>query len=115
MPKNKRDYNLYIADIEECIKSIELYTKDLTFEKFKNNKMAIDAVVRNIEIIGEAANNIPKEIKVKHSEVPWNKIIGMRNKIIHEYFGVDIKIIWKTIQRRIPELKKLINKIKSYR
>ena len=50
MPKNKRDYNLYIADIEECIKSIELYTKDLTFEKFKNNKMAIDAVVRNIEI-----------------------------------------------------------------
>src|SRR3989338_5694075 len=97
MPKNKRDYNLYIADIEECIKSIELYTKDLTFEKFKNNKMAIDAVVRNIEIIGEAANNIPKEIKVKHSEVPWNKII------------------WMTIQRRIPELKKLINKIKSYR
>ena len=113
MPKNKRDHNLYLSDIGECIKNIEQYTQNLTFEKFKNNKMAIDAVIRNLEIIGEAANNIPAEIKAKYSDVPWHRIIGMRNKVIHEYFGVDVKILWETIKKRIPELKKVINKIKS--
>lgn len=113
MPKNNRDYSLYVADIEVCIKSIEQYTKNLTLEKFKNNKMAIDAVVRNIEIIGEAAGNIPREIKAKHSEVPWHRIVGMRNKIIHEYFGVDVTIVWRTVKKRIPELKKLIRKLRD--
>lgn len=115
MPKNKRDYNLYLADIGECIINIEQYTKNLTFEKFKNNRMVIDAVVRNIEIIGEATNNIPAKIKTEYPDVPWNKIIGMRNKVIHEYFGVDVKILWETIQNRIPELKKELSKIKSYK
>jgi len=74
--------------------------------------MAVDAVVRNIEIIGEAANNIPEEIKIKFPDVPWHRIIGMRNKVIHEYFGIDLDILWKTVQKRIPELKKQIHKIK---
>ena len=113
MPESKRDKNLYLVDIKECIRNIESYTKDLTFEKFKNNKMAVDAVVRNLEIIGEAANNLSDEIKRKSKDIEWGEIVGMRNKIIHEYFGVDLEIIWTAIKEEIPKLKKEINKIKS--
>jgi len=115
MSKQNRDYKFYLEDIKECIKSIELYTENLTFEKFKNNKMVVDAVIRNIEIIGEAVNNIPARIKTEYPGVSWNKIVGMRNKVIHEYFGVDINILWRTIQNRIPELKKGLEKIKSHK
>jgi uncharacterized protein with HEPN domain len=99
-------------DIKDCIRNIEAYTKDLTFEKFKNNKMAVDAVVRNLEIIGEAANNLSSEIKRKSKGIEWTEIVGMRNKIIHEYFGVDLEIIWTAIREEIPKLRKEINKIK---
>lgn len=112
MPKLKRELKLYLEDIKICIDSIEQYTANMTPEEFKKNKMAVDAVVRNIEIIGEAVNNIPEEIKIKFFDVPWHRIVGMRNKVLHEYFGVDLDILWKTVQKRIPELKKQINKIK---
>src|SRR3989338_4430252 len=98
MPESKRDKNLYLVDIKECIRNIESYTKDLTFEKFKNNKMAVDAVVRNLEIIGEAANNLSDEIKRKSKDIEWSEIVCMRNIIIHEYFGVDLEIIWTAIK-----------------
>jgi len=113
MSKNERNYNLYLADIKDCIKKIEQYTKNLTFEKFKNNEMIIDAVVRNIEIIGEASANIPVKIKAQYPQLPWSKIIGMRNKVVHEYFGVDVEILWGTIQKRIPELKREIGRVKK--
>lgn len=101
----KRTVVLYLQDIFISITSIEEYTKGLSFENFSNDKKTIDAVVRNIEIIGEAARNIPKEFTVNNPQVPWGRMISMRNKVIHEYFGVDLDILWKTINEDLPELK----------
>jgi len=74
--------------------------------------MVIDAVVRNLEIIGEAAKNLSKETKSQYPEIPWREMADMRNKLIHEYFGVDLDIVWKTIKYRLPEVKKNLRKIK---
>ena len=70
-----------------------------------------DAVLRNLEVVGEAARHITKETKKNYSEIPWRQIVDMRNKVIHEYFGVDLKILWKTVQEDIPYLEKEIKKI----
>ncbi len=110
---SKRDSKIVLEDIQESIEKIETYTLNFDFDSFVQNGMVIDAVVRNLEIIGEAANQIPDEIKVKFQNIPWRKIIGLRNRIIHEYFGVDISIIWYIIKNELPTLKTSIEKIIS--
>lgn len=105
---SKREPELYLVDILDSIEKIESYIKDRPYEKFISDEMALDAVVRNIEIIGEATKNLSKELKQAHPEVPWQKIAGMRNKMIHEYFGIDAEILWLTVTEDIPMLKKLI-------
>jgi len=107
----KRGDKLYLRDILNSIKKIEKYVYKLSYKEFSKNLMIIDAVVRNFEIIGEATKNLSKEIKFSHPEVPWKEIAGMRNKVIHEYFGVNLKIVWKTINERLPELKIKIEEI----
>jgi uncharacterized protein with HEPN domain len=108
--KRKRNLDLYLDDIQESIEKIEEYTKGITLEKFLKNTQIQDAVLRRLEIIGEAVRNLPDDFKKKHSEIPWNMISGMRNVVAHEYFGVNVKRVWKTIEKDIPELK---NKIKN--
>lgn len=111
----KRDYNLYLEDILNCIDKIEKYTKDKTFEDFCSDEKTIDAVIRNLEIIGEASKKIPKSIKSKNPEIPWDLMEGMRNILIHEYFGVKLDIIWKTIKEKLPQLKvKIKDLINNY-
>lgn len=107
-----RNIKLYLDDILLAIKKIEKYIKGKTFVKFQFDEKTIDAVIRNIEIIGEAANNIPLEIKKKNSGIPWKEMIGMRNKVIHEYFGVDKEVLWQTAKENLPNLKELVKKIK---
>ncbi|MCF7845574.1 MAG: DUF86 domain-containing protein [Candidatus Pacebacteria bacterium] len=102
---------LHLKDIVDSINKIERYTKKLSFEKFSNDDMAIDAVIRNLEIIGEASKNLSEEFKEKNSIIPWGSIVGMRNKAIHEYFDLDIEILWKTVKEDIPTLKKDLEKI----
>lgn len=109
---SKRDIALYIDDIKSSIGKIEKYTQNISFKDFSNDSKTIDAVVRNLEIVGEAVKNIPKAIKVKHPEIPWKKIIGARNKAIHEYFGIDLNILWETIKEDISQLKEQIERIK---
>lgn len=106
-----RPIKLYLNDIKEAISKIESYTRKMTFDEFKKDAKTIDAVVRNIEIIGEAAKHIPPEIRLKHVEIPWKEIIGTRSKVIHEYFGIDETILWKTVTEDLPQLKNQIEKI----
>ena len=104
-----RDYKLYLDDIIEATKRIEKYTKGLTLERFKKNDLTIDGVVRNLEIIGEAVKNIPTNVKDKHPDIEWKKIAGLRDILAHEYFGIDVDILWDIVDNKLPELKKEIS------
>ena len=101
----KRDYRLYVDDIIEAIQKIEKYSKGLSFRKFSKDTKAIDATVRNFEVIGEAAKHIPPKIRKKYPSIPWKAMAGMRNKLIHEYFGLNKKVLWKTIKGDLAKVK----------
>lgn len=101
----RRNCTIYIEDILESMDKIERYTKGLDFESFSANDMVVDAVLRNLEIIGEASRNIPEDIREKYPDIPWKRMIGLRNIAIHEYFGIDLGIIWEIISRNLPETK----------
>ena len=107
----ERNPKLYLRDILDAIAKIEDYTEGLSFEEFSKNNLVVDAVVRNFEIIGEASKNIPEETKSQYSQIPWKEMAGMRDKMIHEYFGVDLEIVWETIKTRLPQLKFLLGDI----
>jgi len=107
MPRN---YKVFIQDILSAVKNIETYTRGLSFNEFRANRLIIDATVRNLEIIGEAAKNIPSDIRDKYNQIEWKKIAGLRDILIHEYFGVDIDLLWDIIKTKLPELKKLLKK-----
>lgn len=108
---SKRKANLYLQDILDSITKIEEFTKDFTFDQFVSDEKTVEAVVRKLEIIGEAAKNLPKEIIEYHSEIPWSKMISMRNKVMHEYFGVDTEIVWKTVKEDLLPLEEQIKDI----
>ncbi|MFC2100960.1 DUF86 domain-containing protein [Bacteroidota bacterium] len=108
---SKRPYKLLLEDILESANKIKLYTSGLTFDEFKNDDKTIVAVVRNIEIIREASNRLPDEIQEKYSIIEWKRIIGFRNRIVHEYFGIDYEIVWQIIQEQIDKLIQEITEI----
>lgn len=108
---SKRDVKLFLHDILECIEKIERYTRNLNFEDFIKNDMVVDAVIRNLEIIGEAVKNIPPEVRSKYPEIPWKQIAGFRDVVIHHYFGVDLNIVWTVIRKHLKELKPKIKRI----
>ncbi|MFO7606875.1 MAG: DUF86 domain-containing protein [Desulfurivibrionaceae bacterium] len=99
---SERSAVLLIDDILEAASKIASYTAGMTREDFVSSGMAADAVVRNLEIIGEAANRLPKEFTDKHPEINWRKIIGLRHRIVHDYFGVDLDIIWAITRQDLP-------------
>jgi uncharacterized protein with HEPN domain len=105
---SKRDWKILFADILESIGKIEQYTQGITFDEFIRDSMTIDAVVRNIEIIGEASKMVPEDIKQKNPDIPWKKLNGIRNRIVHEYFGVDVNIIWFIVSNELLQLKEWI-------
>ncbi|NLT50554.1 MAG: DUF86 domain-containing protein [Ignavibacteria bacterium] len=102
---------VYYEHILECISKIQQYTKGLEHNEFIKNDMIQDAVIRNLEIIGEAANKISKQSKEENNTIPWKQIIGMRNRLIHDYFGVDSGAVWQTLIDDLPFLKEKIIKI----
>lgn len=108
-----RDPRLYIDDILEAIKKIEKYTKGLTSEELEENSLVVDGVVRNLEIIGEAAKNVPASVKREYPDIEWKKISGLRDVLAHEYFGVDLEVVWNIVTEKIPALKKNIMRIRK--
>ena len=108
-----KDDLAFIEHILLCIDKIQEYTKNLTAPDFNNSELIQDAVIRNIEIIGEATKKISKDLKSQYREIPWKEMSGMRDKLIHDYFGVDVDVVWKTVNEDIPFLKSLIENIEK--
>jgi uncharacterized protein with HEPN domain len=106
-----RNWKFRIQDILDSISAINEYTKEMTFSNFIKDRRTVDAVVRNLIIIGEAAVHVPENICLNYPEVPWVDIRGMRNFVVHEYFRADDKIIWNTVQIDLPPLRDILNKI----
>lgn len=101
----KRRFDIYLDDILISISRIDEYIGDMDFIEFKRNYLIVDAVIRNFEIIGEASKNIPESIRLRYPSVPWKKMIGLRNLISHEYFGVDYEMIWTITKESLPQNK----------
>ena len=106
-----REYRLYIEDIADSIKRIKAYTKNISFEQFTKDNMRIDAVIRNFEIIGEAAKNVSKPLKDKYSDIPWKEMAGIRDRLIHHYFGVNLDVVWSVAKEDLPLVAKNIKVI----
>ncbi|PIZ16743.1 hypothetical protein COY52_06150 [Candidatus Desantisbacteria bacterium CG_4_10_14_0_8_um_filter_48_22] len=108
---SKREWKLFIEDILESIALIEKYIRKMDFNKFSKDRKTIDAVVRNLEIIGEASKYIPGNIKQKYKEIDWAGVVGLRNRIAHEYFGISAEIVWNIITKELTILKEQLKKI----
>jgi uncharacterized protein with HEPN domain len=106
-----KEDSLYIEHILNCIEKVLAFTKGMNRGDFISNIPIQDAVIRNIEVIGEATKKLSKSTTEKHPDIPWTDMAGMRDKLIHDYFDVDIEVVWNTIEKDIPLLKEMISKI----
>jgi uncharacterized protein with HEPN domain len=107
----KKDDSVYLRHILDAISRIEEYTHGIKYQDFMNNHLVQDGVIRQIEIVGEATKRLSKETRGRHPEIPWKDMSGMRNKLMHGYFGVDLDAVWDTVERDIPTLKKKLKEI----
>jgi uncharacterized protein with HEPN domain len=105
------NFHVYVADILEAIQRIEEFLDDLSFEEFSKDKKTLHAVVWNFAVIGEAAKQVPIDVKKMHPEIAWNRMAGMRDKVIHGYFGVDENIVWDAAKVDLPTQKPLLKKL----
>lgn len=106
-----KDNTVFLKHILESIESIEEYLKDISEKDFLTSQEKQDAVVRRLEIVGEAVRNLPDDFKEQYPDIAWNKAMGIRNILIHNYFGIDLKIVWDTVTKSLPEFKKQIKEI----
>ena len=107
----EKDDLVFVSHILESIAKIEKYVAGLTSHDFVNNDLVQDGVIRNFEIIGEATKHLSTIFREKHADIPWKKIAGMRDILIHDYLGIDIYSVWDTIERDLPELRETLDRI----
>lgn len=108
---SERPVDFLLEDVREATAKIFRFTRGMTVESFAKDEKTVDAVVRNLEIMGEAANRLPVSFKREHPEIEWAKIVGLRHRIVHEYFGVDIQMIWHIVEQDLPVLRKALRKL----
>lgn len=106
-----RDYKIYLKDIITAIEAIDAFVQNMDFEAFCKDDKTSSAVVRKLEIIGEASKQIPDTLRKDFDSIPWKEMAGMRDKLIHFYFGINYALVWKTVKVRLPEIKPLIEKM----
>lgn len=104
----------YLDDMLAAIEKAEQFVSGMNFNEFRDDEKTVYAVIRALEILGEASNKIPKSIRQKNPDIPWREMKGMRNKLIHDYMGVNIEVVWKTTKQDLPGLKKEIKKLKEH-
>lgn len=108
-----KDDAVYVEHMLDAVETIETYTEDQTADTFRGNPLVQDAVIRQLEILGEAAKRLSSATRDQFDDVPWRDITGMRDKLIHGYFGVDVDVVWKTVREDVPELKHQLEQIVS--
>lgn len=108
---SSRNYILFLEDIVNSMEKVKTYINNLTYAEFSEKDIVIDAVVRNLEVIGEAAKNVPMKIREENKQIPWRRMIGLGNIISHEYFGIDLNIVWTIITKNLPDTRKDIEEL----
>ncbi len=109
----KRDLRLFVSDILSAMDAIESFVKGMSPEQLTNDDKTASAVIRKFEVIGEAAKNIPSSLQEKHPDIPWQAMAGMRDRLVHAYFGIDNKLVWAAIKDDIPKLKPKVERLLS--
>jgi uncharacterized protein with HEPN domain len=108
MSTKTRDISDYLDDIATAINEAEEFTSNMTYETCASDRKTVNAVIRSLEVLGEATKRIPASFRQKHPDIPWSKMAGMRDVLIHDYMGVDLKTVWKVVKERLPELNSLL-------
>ena len=110
---SRRPVGLLIEDIWEAIEKIERFLAGLDHDAFLQDDRTVDAVVRNLEIIGEAAGRLPAAFRSGHPDIEWRRIVGLRNRIVHDYFGIDLEIVWAILEHELPDFKEKIRALRE--
>ncbi len=105
----RRDVADYLADILQAIDDVAEFTDGMDFAEFSGDKKTVNAVIRSLEVLGEATKHIPEAFRKRHPEIPWSKMAGMRDVLIHDYMGVDCMTVWKVVKERLPEIRPLLS------
>jgi len=111
MKKDVRDFIDFLEDIVDAMEKAMNFVEGMSYEEFAQDDKTIFAVIRALEITGEAVKSVPDEIRKNYPEIPWRGMAGMRDKVVHEYFGVNLKIVWETVNERVPEIRPLFEKM----
>lgn len=109
----KRDCRVYVSDIFQAFRNARQFVEGLSYQEFAGDRKTVSAVLRELEIAGEATKQLPASVRKKYPDIPWSDMAGMRDKLIHFYFGVDLEIVWETVKVRIPKLEPLIEDVLS--